>query len=115
VSLAFVVLGQPIPKARPRVARGHAFTPKTTLQAEARIAATARQQGARPLSCPVRLDLRFYREDLRRVDIDNLVKLVQDALNGIAYVDDAQVVSLSAVKLLDRDAPRTCVEVAPWP
>lgn len=33
-----------------------------------------------------------------RPDVDNYAKLVMDALNGIAWVDDAQVVQLSVAK-----------------
>lgn len=33
-----------------------------------------------------------------RPDIDNLVKAVTDALNGILWKDDSQIVSLSAEK-----------------
>lgn len=36
-------------------------------------------------------------------DIDNLAKFVLDALNGIAYADDRQVVKLVATKLRDND------------
>ena len=39
-------------------------------------------------------------------DIDNLCKFVMDALNGIVYNDDRQVVVLHAIKLRDSDG--TC-------
>jgi len=39
-------------------------------------------------------------------DIDNLVKFVQDSLNGIFYKDDALICSLSANKIYS-DRPRT--------
>lgn len=32
-------------------------------------------------------------------DIDNIIKIVMDALNGIAYADDCQVVSVRAFKI----------------
>ena len=32
-------------------------------------------------------------------DLDNLIKAVSDALNGVAYEDDSQVVEMQAVKL----------------
>lgn len=35
---------------------------------------------------------------IRRPDLDNVIKVVLDALNGIAYADDAQVVRLEARK-----------------
>lgn len=38
-----------------------------------------------------------------RPDIDNLVKFVMDALNGVFYDDDCQVVHLEVYKLLDNE------------
>lgn len=49
-------------------------------------------------------------------DLDNVCKLVLDALNGVAWADDAQVVSIFANKLprIAQGAPaRTEVQVAP--
>ncbi|KAL3823457.1 hypothetical protein ACHAXA_010217 [Cyclostephanos tholiformis] len=40
-----------------------------------------------------------------RSDVDNLAKFVMDSLNGVLYVDDRQVVRLSAVKVLDSEGP----------
>jgi Holliday junction resolvase RusA-like endonuclease len=36
-----------------------------------------------------------------KADVDNLAKFVLDSLNGVAYEDDQQIVSLHAIKLLD--------------
>lgn len=47
---------------------------------------------------------------LKKPDIDNYVKLVFDALNGIAWEDDNAVASLYAVKLYDEN-PRTEVYI----
>ena len=41
-----------------------------------------------------------------RPDIDNLVKLVGDALNGIFFIDDALISRVTAHKLYS-DKPRT--------
>eukprot|EP00591_Stephanopyxis_turris_P012609 CAMPEP_0195509100 /NCGR_PEP_ID=MMETSP0794_2-20130614/2118_1 /TAXON_ID=515487 /ORGANISM="Stephanopyxis turris, Strain CCMP 815" /LENGTH=270 /DNA_ID=CAMNT_0040636227 /DNA_START=145 /DNA_END=957 /DNA_ORIENTATION=+ len=38
-----------------------------------------------------------------RTDVDNLAKFVLDTFNGLVYVDDRQVVSLSATKVYDCD------------
>lgn len=35
----------------------------------------------------------------KKPDIDNIVKTVLDALNGVAYQDDTQVIQVSAVKV----------------
>tara|TARA_R110000823_G_scaffold106146_3_gene224651 strand:+ start:276 stop:563 length:288 start_codon:yes stop_codon:yes gene_type:complete len=40
----------------------------------------------------------FFNGNRRRRDIDNMVKLILDALNGVAFVDDVQVVGLEAHK-----------------
>ena len=95
--ITIVVPGRPVPKGRPRVVRGHAYTPAATVVAEHRIAFLARAVGARPIECPVAVRAEFFFKDGRaRADIDNLAKLVLDALNGVAFKDDRQVVSLEA-------------------
>ena len=35
----------------------------------------------------------------KKPDVDNLIKSVLDALNGVAWVDDAQIVRLTSMKL----------------
>lgn len=42
-------------------------------------------------------------------DIDNLVKLVGDSLNGIAYKDDSQIVEVMAVKKYGK--PETIIHI----
>lgn len=44
----------------------------------------------------------------KKPDIDNIAKVVLDALNGIAYKDDTQVVSLEVRKIYSEEA---CVKV----
>lgn len=107
----------PIPKGRPRMTRrGKAYTPKRTLEYEALVRAEwVRILGDEPTDMPVAMDMVFDREgtyiDLRELttdhtsvvrynpDLTNLSKAVEDALNGVAYVDDKQIVRLSASKL----------------
>jgi Holliday junction resolvase RusA-like endonuclease len=45
-------------------------------------------------------------------DIDNLCKFVLDALNGILYNDDRQIVTLKASKLFDSSHQLGCTMVA---
>ena len=47
-------------------------------------------------------------------DFDNIGKIVCDALNGIAYYDDAQVVDAQVRKFYD-DAPRVVVTISEVP
>lgn len=108
-SVAFTMPGNPIPKARPRFAEGHVYTPPKTAREEERLRAYARKAGLRePLEGAIEVDLRFFRGDERRVDGDNLAKLVLDALNrGIAWEDDSQIAILSIRKAVDAENPRT--------
>jgi Holliday junction resolvase RusA-like endonuclease len=72
----------------------------------------AMRAGAKPIEGPVTLQCVFYLGDLRRVDLSNLIKLIEDALNKTAYRDDAQIVSHGqSRKVLSRHNPRTEVEV----
>lgn len=55
-----------------------------------------------------------YRPDRRRRDLDGLVKLVLDALEGHVYEDDHQVRDLRVVDGgLDTEDPRLTLQVAP--
>ena len=59
-----------------------------------------------------RVDAAFWVSDRRRRDIDNLLKLVLDALNkGVAWHDDFQVVEIHATRQSDLEHPRTEVTV----
>ena len=108
----FEVVGQPVPKARPRVVtkgkRRFAYTPKKVKEWEAHVKEEARRHFERPFDWPVVVSLIFYmpRPKSRRLDfwvpttpdLDNLEKSVLDALNGVAYTDDRLVVAKSSSK-----------------
>ena len=120
MSITFKIPGKAQPKQRARVTKGgHAYTPAKTMNAEAFIKslALAAMDGEAPLEGPLRLSVSIYRaipssfskkkrEAARRgylypttrPDLDNQVKLIKDALNGICFQDDAQVVTLIAQK-----------------
>ena len=106
------VNGNPIPKGRPRVYNGHATTPKRTREYEAlvRDAAAICWQGD-PTTAQVRVELRFWRGDKRKVDLDNLVKAVLDALNGVVWEDDEQIIQLTAYKNYNKSRPRVDIQV----
>lgn len=47
----------------------------------------------------VALSILWATKDKRRRDVDNILKPILDALNGVAYVDDSQVVELFVKKI----------------
>lgn len=108
---SFVILGTPIPKARPRVYRGRAVTPPRTLHYEALVKLAAKAARVRPTDARVAISLAFFQPTLRRCDLDNLAKAVLDGLNGVAYLDDSQVDELHVYRELDRDNPRCLVTI----
>jgi crossover junction endodeoxyribonuclease RusA len=68
----------------------------------------------RPISDPVAVYLRIYRP--RRVgDLDNLLKAVLDACNGVIWVDDALVTGIHAQRFEDATNPRVELTAIPAP
>lgn len=47
----------------------------------------------------------------KKPDADNIAKIVADALNGTAYADDAQIITLSVTKLYAKDGEGGYMEV----
>jgi len=78
-----------------------------------------RQTGESPFEFDVLVDVSFFMATRRRKDLDNLVKLVLDALNGEAFADDSQVVEINARKIFsDKENARTELtlrELVLWP
>ncbi len=105
---------EPVAKARPRITRaGHAYTPSATVQAEHRIQQQVSHEWRSPLLLGGPLAVHVVVHLLKpksapkkktiwpvtRPDADNYGKLVLDALNGILWRDDSQVVDLHIKKV----------------
>lgn len=124
MQIHFQVEGNPKGKGRPRFSRvgnfTKVYTDKQTLTYEAMIATFAKQaMGAtEPLKTPVSVFLyvrlpvpQSYPKKRREAclsglerpckkpDIDNIAKTYLDAMNGIIFVDDTQVIDLHVKKL----------------
>lgn len=127
-TISFHIPGTPVPKGRPRSTRtGRHYTPTKTREAEANVvAAWTSQTGGTwtPHDGPVELTIyaffavpKSWSKKRRnaaafhtsRPDLDNLVKLIKDALNGHAYVDDSAVVKMTASKNYTLLEPSTLV------
>lgn len=113
------VRGEPKSKQRPRVVKGRTYTPKETIEAEAIVAETYWAKTDIRFENQVVISIDFYNGNRRRRDIDNMAKLVLDALQGVAFDDDFQVVGLNLRKFLTtKEKARTEIaiyEVVVWP
>lgn len=116
-TLTFTVTGRPIVQERPIVLRrGWAIDPPRSKKEKKRIALIALEaQRALNLSIfggLIHISMRFY--GLRpNADISNAVKLVEDALNKVIYLDDKQISRLTAERFRQFSGdPRTEVELA---
>lgn len=71
----------------------------------------ARRLFQKPLTGAIGMQLRVYRPE-KRGDLSNRIKVLEDALCGIAYEDDSQIVEIRAYR---HDSPRDGkVEVSIW-
>lgn len=102
--ISFVCNGPPQPKERPRLGRrGRVFTPERTLRYERAVRDVARLHvgSAWVLDGTYRLIVRAVFTDNRRRDASNVLKAVEDALNGVTWHDDTQVVECTATKVVE--------------
>ena len=113
----FSVPGKAVGKGRPRFANGHAYTPETTKEYEDLVRAAFLEQNAKKIEDEaVFVQISVYteppksiskkkREELlkgypmKKPDLDNVAKIILDALNGIAWRDDTQVVGLRVTRM----------------
>ena len=120
--LTFTVPGRPVPWQRAgynRKTRTFFPPPKTdAYKQRVRWAAVMalhraghRRDAWKPLETPVRITLEVFFPDRRRRDLDNVQKAIGDALQGVLFVDDSQVVEWRTRKSVDRENPRCEVTV----
>ena len=117
----FIVLGPPVGKARARVTRtGHAYTPQKTVDYEkaVRTAFMTQCKESYEKDVPLILSITAWypipksaskkkRQQMLngeiiptvKPDISNVIKSIEDALNGAAYHDDSQITGLYMSKV----------------
>lgn len=120
--IMFTVYGEPKGKGRPQFTRtGHAYTPERTKSYEAEIVSAFRREfpdfvrweKGVPLKVRIKAiygipvndskatrnaKLLGQKRPTKKPDADNVAKVILDALNGIAWRDDAQIVDIRTVK-----------------
>lgn len=127
MKIEFIVYGKPQGKQRPRFTRrgNRAYTPKETKLYEQQIAKAYRMaaNGFTFGELPVKICItaifpkaKTSRKEYPTVkpDIDNIQKAVFDGLNGAAYNDDKQIVTVTVHKcfcMLDGEEPRVLVTI----
>lgn len=102
--------GDPVPWARAGQGRlGQSYTvEKQRAHADALGWAMLQARKRRhPLTVPFGLWVTFYRANRRHCDIDNLLKLVLDAGQGVLWANDSQVDLVIARVIVNHELPRT--------
>lgn len=138
-AVKFTVLGEPVPWGVGRNPKtGDRFVPNRQARARGNVMdAYYRNVPARglvPKNQPITVEYRFFTarpayhygsgrnagivkdrylsaRPTGRPDLDNCAKLATDALTGVAWADDDQIVSLTASKDYTEDQPRTEIRI----
>ncbi len=132
----FTIYGEPKGKGRPRFCRntGHAMTPKDTVNYETLVRLEyGEEYGDFHFPDDMMLDMRimaYYSipksaskkkkaamllgtiRPTKKPDMDNVVKIIADSLNQVAYRDDTQIVDCQCRKFYS-DIPRVVVTIRP--
>ena len=129
----FCVKGNIRGKQRPRFFKGHAYTPKETKDYEEhirqsyyeryyskdippsntryKVVITAVFRVPESWSKKKKEEALKQKYCTKKPDTDNIIKIVLDALNGIIYQDDKQVVIVECKKYYDISEERLLIEV----
>jgi crossover junction endodeoxyribonuclease RusA len=74
------------------------------------IAVLAKRQGAKLLDGDLVITFRVFRPK-RIGDLDNRLKISQDALKGICFADDRQIIEIHAFRFDDKTNPRIEIDI----
>lgn len=121
----FIVYGEPVGKARPRVTRYGTYTPQKTKDYEKKIWLSWEEQSGEKLpdGMPIKLNVKAYfsvpKSYSKRLrckligqpheklpDLDNCVKAVCDGCQGHVFKNDSHIYCIEAAKLYSEN-PRT--------
>lgn len=74
------------------------------------IAILAKRQGAKILLGDLSVTFRVFRPK-KTGDLDNRLKISQDALEGLCFEDDKQIIKIHAFRFDDKDNPRIEIDI----
>lgn len=126
--MKFIVEGKITGKGRPRFSKAGRFvatyTPKETVLYENLVKLSFKAQGGAYSENPLEMTITAYYDipkstskakrelmaqnkllPAKKPDADNIAKIICDALNGVAYKDDTQIVRLHVFKKYTEGAP----------
>ena len=135
--MELVIYGEPIPQGRPRFTKtGHTYDPERSRNYKQLVRFWVTQHlkkidGWKPFENALCVDLTFYmgipsswskqkriqasqgqiRPIARTGDLDNMVKSILDANNGLLWVDDAIITDLSARKRYTGKLARVVIKI----
>ncbi len=119
--MIYEIFTKAIPKGRPRFSKYGVYTPARTVKLENEIKNVVRKQRLLNkvniytglVGIALTFDFKRPKKTLLpcpRSDVDNLAKLILDALNGVLYTDDKLVCDLRAVKRWS-DSDKITIEI----
>lgn len=128
--IKLTIPGEPVAKGRPRVTRYGTYTPEKTKNYETLVKELYFvEHGQTLIEGELSIDIKAYfripksaskkrkrlmasgdMRPVKRPDWDNVGKIVTDALNGVAYDDDSQIVSATVEKYYSEE-PRTEIKI----
>lgn len=120
MSNSYTISGRPISLKRPRFGNGRVYDSQKNLKDRVAYELKAQHDYALPFDGPLKLEVTFYmplpqRQSKKkhqeshlphysRPDIDNLLKLLLDACNGVIIKDDALIANIVAQKVYSQIA-----------
>jgi len=125
--IKIIIPGVPVAQGRPKFGKGHAYDPQKSRDYKAYVGMMAANQmrNVPPTNAAARLTVKVYRpmpkafskkkkveamngvlRPMTKPDLDNYIKGIKDALNGIVWGDDSQVVEYGPSGKWYSDRPR---------
>ncbi len=120
----YVILGNPVPLARPRMGNGRVWNIQSMERFKWRLELESQNSSKFLYTTSIHMDIKFYmglpekvskkrKEEIKNApfhkfkpDLDNLLKFILDAATGILYTDDCIISSINCSKVYDA-SPRT--------